>query len=244
MKISTLYGIAIFFFTFNLDCHAQSLDKILTKHYEAVGQNARNQLRSMFLEVKEINELNDEKNYSIILKKPNKIRIEGVWEGQNYISAFDGVRAWTIAPWTGVTIPQLMTFDETDDIRAIDGINSPLFDFQQNLDDIDLKGQVKIDDDSYHILRVNSIEKPVMDYYLNTKNNMLYKSMRYSRANDTLLVEEVRYSNFSKHNIPDQGDINIPMTLEIFKENSKVELIITEVILGFGAPNSFFTKPE
>lgn len=222
----------------------QNLDEVLYKHFTAIGQNSRNQLRSMFLEIMEINELRQEKKYSVILKKPNKIRIEGIWEEQNYIKAYDGMRAWTKAPWTGVSIAQLMTLNESDDIKSFDGINSPIYDCQQNKDEIQYQGLVTIKGDSNHKLRVRSIENPTIEYFLNADTYLLSRSIRYSRKNDSLVVEEVNYDKYTKYSIPGQGNINLPMSLEVQRLNSKIELIIMEVILGFGAPNSYFTKPE
>jgi hypothetical protein len=162
----------------------------------------------------------------------------------NFISAYDGTRAWTIAPWNGVAIPQLMTFDEIDDIKSKDGVNSTIYNCQQNQDEIIYTGLAKIDSATFHLLKINSVENPYTEYYLNTDDYLPYKSLRYSRDDITQIVEEVKYNNYSKQSFGDQQDITIPITLEITRNDSKVELIITEVILGFGAPNSFFTKPD
>jgi len=244
MKNYLVCGVILFCSIKITTCSAQSLDEILNKHYEAIGQKVRSQLNSMFLEVIEVNEQNDEKKYSVILKKPNKIRIEGVWQGQNYISAYDGNRAWTIAPWTGVAIPQLMTFSEIDDIKSKDGVNATIYNSQQNNDEIIYAGLTKTDSATFYLLKISSVENPYTEYYLNVDNYLVYKSLRYSRDDTTQIVEEIKYSNYSKQSFGDQEDITIPMTLEIIRNDSKVELIITEVILGFGTPNSFFTKPD
>lgn len=160
------------------------------------------------------------------------------------MSAYDGKRAWTIAPWTGVAIPQLMTFDEIDDIKSKEGVNSAIYNCQQNQDQIIYAGQAKADSSTFHLLKISSVENPYTEFYLHTDSYLIYKSIRYRRDDITQIVEEVKYSNYSKQSIGDQEDVTIPMTLEITRTDSKVELIITEVILGFGAPNSFFTKPE
>lgn len=72
MKNYLICGIILFCSFEITTSKAQSLDEILNNHYEAIIQSVRSQLNSMFNEVTEINEQNDEKKYSVILKKPNK----------------------------------------------------------------------------------------------------------------------------------------------------------------------------
>ena len=242
-KITTSVAMLCCTLIFNSFLFAQDLNTVLNKHFEAVGQTQKSQIQSIFLEIKEVNADNEEKMYSVIKKKTNKIRIEGVWEGENYISAYDGVRAWTIAPWTGVSIPQLMTMKEIDDIKSVDGIDSPLLKFQQNGDDMVYSKVTMEDSATYHLLRVSSFEYPVMEYYLD-ETYLIYKSLRYDRSNATKVVEEKLYKNYKAHNISGKGDIQMAMVLEVINNEVKTEQVIEEVILGFGAPNSFFTKPD
>jgi hypothetical protein len=61
MKNYLICGIILFCSFETTTSKAQSLDEILNNHYEAIGQSVRSQLNSMFLEVTEINEQNDEK---------------------------------------------------------------------------------------------------------------------------------------------------------------------------------------
>lgn len=243
MKFITIF-IFFCFFLGSKSLFSQDINTILNNHYVAIGQDTRTKIRSLLLEVKEENQNNEEKKYSIIKKKPNKIRIEGVWQGQNYISAFDGIRAWTIAPWTGVSIPQLMTFIETDDIKSKDGIDSPLYVSQQKGDEIVYSGKVLIDDVSFHLLKINSIENPSMEYYLYTDSYLIFKSLRYDREENPKVIEEVIYQDYELQEIPGVGEFQQSMRLEVMDENEKVDLIIEEIIIGFGAPNSFFTKPN
>ena len=163
--------------------NAQDLQKIANLHLKATTQEKRSEIRSIFMEVREIYDDGHVTEYSIIKKKPNKIRIEGVWEGKNYIKAFDGIRGWTIAPWTGVSIPQLMTEGEIEEIRNIERIDSPIFESLNEGHQMSLIEDKMINGERFYCVRVVASHRPVVDYLINKNDYLLYKSLRYNINN-------------------------------------------------------------
>ena len=162
--------IAFIFFS-NHSSEGQTLEVILARHHDAIGKEGLENIRSVILEIKERNELGQEKIYSITKKRPEKIRVEGIWEGQKYISAFDGVRAWTIAPWTGVSIPQLMTEMEKEELMLNAHIDSPLL-FEDDYDkQLDLIRGVILGEDEYHVVRMTLPSGKWVDFFINKSLN-------------------------------------------------------------------------
>lgn len=221
------------------DCWSQELQSMLTAHFNAVGQPNLSQIRSLLMEIKEIHDDGGIKEYSIVKKRPNRLRIEGVWETQPYVKAYDGQRAWTIAPWTGTSIPQLMTEKERDDIVNIDGIDSPLYDTGAQGYTLSQIEDRLVGGRSYYCIRVEAPGESTRDFLLNKENYLIYKLIRYHRENPSAVAEEVFYKDYR-----DNGGLVLPMGFEIRRGQQSVELVVKEIILGYGAPSSLFRKPD
>jgi len=226
-------------FLSNCPVNGQSLEEILTQHRDAIGREGLSDIRSLLFEVKEQTDHGEEKKYSIIKKRPEKIRIEGMWEGQNYISAYDGIRAWTIAPWTGVSIPQLMTEMEKEELMLDAHIDSPLL-FEEGYDKkLDLIGEVSLVNDEFHVVRMTLPSEKWVDFFINKKTKLIHKYVRYYSNNVERIEKEVFFKDYTL-----QGGVNMPMAYEHRYDTMLVDVWVEEVVFGFGVPNSFFSKPE
>lgn len=239
MKRHLIISILALLFVFQNPVYAQNLDKILQSHFEAVGQEQIMSMRSIHLQVREVDGFGGGKKYQITKKYPNKIRVEGIWQDQQYISAYDGKQAWTIAPWTGVHIAQLMTDRERDLLLMNVGIGSPLYAYTGIDNKLDLIGTESILGDSHYVIRSISPSGFKVDYLIDKKDNLVHLARVYSEDNPDNVEKEVIFKNYKN-----LGAFSMPFGFENrIGGRPTSDIIVDDIVFGQGAPSSLFTKP-
>ncbi|UXX80083.1 hypothetical protein N7E81_03050 [Reichenbachiella carrageenanivorans] len=218
---------------------AQDLDKILTRHFEAVGQEQILSMRTISMDMREMNGFSKTKEYTVTKKAPSKIIIEGVWKEQRYVSAYDGVRAWTIAPWTGVQVAQLMTEREKALLLLDVGLGSPLYNYAGLDQELTLIGSEYAQDKSHYVIRVTRPSGFYVDYLLNKKTYMVHLVRIYKEDNVEEVEKEVIFKNYKK-----LGAFSMPFEFENRIDRSATHVIVDDIVFGQGAPSSLFKMPE
>jgi hypothetical protein len=222
----------------SISVKGQNLEEIISAHLEAVGQGSILSMRSLYMEVREIDGFGGGKRYTITKKAPNKIRIEGKWQEHVYINAFDGKRAWTIAPWTGVYKAQLMTEKEMQSLLLQSAFGSPLDLPKEGDNSLKLIGLETIQGDTYHVVRYSFLSGYFVDYLLNKETNLIYLIRTYTEKDAQIVASEVIFKNYK-----DLGGFKIPFGYEKRNGRSGSDIIIDDIILGYGVANSFFNMP-
>ncbi len=85
-------------------CSAQTLDEIANKYYAANGLENLEKAQTMTIQGK-VSQMGMEIPLTILVKKPNKVRITQEFNGMEIIIAFDGAKGYMVNPMTGSTDP-------------------------------------------------------------------------------------------------------------------------------------------
>jgi outer membrane lipoprotein-sorting protein len=134
-----------------LPMHAQddlTLDQIVQKHIEASGGAAKLKAISTVKATGTASLMGGqmEAPITMIMKRPNSMRMEMSVQGQSFVQAFDGATSWTINPFMGSPDPQKASEEDTatarDDSDFIDG---PLFDYKSKGNTLELLGKEDVD---------------------------------------------------------------------------------------------------
>src|SRR5210317_528294 len=96
---STFILTALMLFVF-AGVQAQSLEKVLEKHYAATGAAKIVAVKSFNIKAK-MSVMGMDMPLTMKIKKPNKFRVESEIMGQKTIAAYDGVKGWMINPALG-----------------------------------------------------------------------------------------------------------------------------------------------
>ena len=220
--------------------YGQTLDEVLDKHDAAIGQEALVGMRSLLLQVREVNGFGGGKKYEVIKKHPNRIRIEGKWEGKTYIDAFDGTRAWTISPWTGVHSAQLMTTREREHLFLNLPMGSPLSRTTKTDRAFSLIGLKNIAGDKHHVVRCTFASGYFADFFIDAKTYLIFKRTTYFNDDVTQIESELYFKKYKK-----LGAFTLPFGYENrSSRNDSYDIIIDDIVIGYGAPQSLFNKPE
>ena len=122
-KLSLVLTTAIIFLT-GFSIQAQTLEEILAKHVETIGQDKLVKVQSMITKGKLIQ---GSMEIPIIgyQKRPDKTRMEGTFQGMTFMSGYNGKDGWQLNPFAGDTLPRPATHEENDQLKEqadIDGM--------------------------------------------------------------------------------------------------------------------------
>ncbi len=225
------------FFTVSLAASGQDLDVVLERHFKAMGQQAQESIRSLQMEVTEIDGFGKGQKYEQIKKRPYKIRKEGTQIGEPFVMGYDGDTAWVQYPNSGET--QILDSLEVVRLLIESVIGSPLT--LRNREDVILtvKGSGYIDRKPNYILRM-TIGLCVVDFFIDKKDFLLKKVVTYSDLYGQVVDVEVLYSNYQR-----LGNFLFPYKMERYHgDDPVIDVIIGEIAVGIGASNSVFRMPK
>ncbi|MBC8046561.1 MAG: hypothetical protein H7Y00_07180, partial [Fimbriimonadaceae bacterium] len=105
------------------------LQDILEEHFDAVGQKKLNKTESMYTTGK-IVQMGFEIPMSLTLARPNKVRMEGTFQGQTFVQVYNGTEGWSINPFAGSLDPQPMGADELISMKTQADMDGMLWDWE------------------------------------------------------------------------------------------------------------------
>jgi len=170
-RITISFVIAFFAISF---LNAQNLDKILTDHYKASGQEKMSKINSASIKGSiNIAAMGMESPITMFQARPNKLRIELLVAGSKIIQTYNGTTGWVYAPMMGISQPQEVGGDELKSLVNQAQMDSPLWDYKAKGNNIELLGSSE--DGSSHMLKLTTAEGDEMTIYILKKTSLISK---------------------------------------------------------------------
>jgi outer membrane lipoprotein-sorting protein len=176
---------------------AQNVDQILNKHFEAVGQKNLLKINSLQSTGKAIS-MGMEMNFSINIKRPDKIRILLQAEGAKIIRAFDGETVWQINPMIGISDPVDMTGSEVDALKENADIDGQLWQYKEKGYQLALEGTEEVNGNECYVLKLTKKNGNTDYYYLNKVSYLVRKVRTTADINGTPMGVDVLLSNYQE----------------------------------------------
>lgn len=85
-------------------CSAQTLDEIVNKYYAANGTENLEKATTLTLEGR-VSQMGTEMPMSLMVKKPDKVKMVITYSGMEIITVFDGEKGYMVNPLAGMTEP-------------------------------------------------------------------------------------------------------------------------------------------
>ncbi len=158
-----------------LPMHAQddlTLDQVIQKHTDAQG--GADKLKALTT-VKATGNASlmggqIEAPITMVMKRPNSMRMEMTVQGQSFVQAFDGTTSWTINPFMGSPEPQKSSEEDAATAREdSDFIDGPLFDYKSKGNTVELLGKEDVDGSPAYKIKVTKKSGNVSYIYLDAK---------------------------------------------------------------------------
>ena len=108
-------------------------------------------------------------------KRPDQMRLDFTVQGLTATQAYDGSSAWQIMPFTGKKDAELMTADDTKDVKEGADIDGPLVDYKSKGNTVELVGKEKVEGTDAYKLKVTMKDGDVKNIYLDADSYLEIK---------------------------------------------------------------------
>lgn len=219
-----------------LSTQAQTLEKVLDKHYEAMGHKKIASVETFNLKAK-MSMMGMDMPMNILVKKPNKFKVEIEMMGQKTVSAFDGDNGWMINPMMGAGVQDLQG-DQLKQAMSQADMEGELYKFAEKGSTAELIGKVNADGKEAYRVKLTDGSGQVKNYFIDANTYLLLKmkakieSMGQSVEVETKMVE---YQEIDGIQMAKKIDVVTPMGTQ--------SIIMEEIKLNEKIDDSVFARP-
>jgi hypothetical protein len=198
MRTLVLAGLATAGFAAAQPAPAPTVDEIVARNVEARG--GRERLRSVET-IRMTGRLVPgapavEAPTRLELKRPDRIRMEITFQGMTAVQAYDGKKGWQIAPFRGVTKPEEMSREETEQALEQADIDGPLVDYRAKGHALELVGPDRVGETEAWKLRLTLANGTVRDVYLDAKSFLEIQTVSKRTIRETTVEVESRLEDY------------------------------------------------
>lgn len=181
-----------------------SLDDVLQKYYNAIGQEKLSQVKTLS-QVGKISQPNGDSEFEMKFKRPFKVRMDIFIQGQKLIQAYDGKNAWAYAPFTGKNEPIDLQGDQVKQLEKQADFEGLLFNWKKKLAKLEPDGMDKVNGEDVYRLKATKKEGSSVYVYLSTKTHFLIKTAEQISTPQGSGLAEITYSKYKS-----TSGINMP----------------------------------
>jgi outer membrane lipoprotein-sorting protein len=244
MKKILFILIALLLAGITVDAQKMNPDKILKKHFKAIGQENLDKVKTMTVTGTN-SMMGMEFPFTMQAKRPGKLRIEAEVQGNKMIQTYNGKEGYMVAPWTGTTDPQQMEEDQLGQLKDQADIDGKLYNYKEKGSQLELVGNEDINGVSTFKLKLT--EKPVNEggaaqishWFIDSKEFQLVKSIATANMQGVDTEVETIFSNFK---IVD--GINMAFSMEMIAGgNPFSQLTLDKITFNEEMDDQLFEKP-
>jgi len=218
--------------------YAQTLDEILEKHYEMVGQEKLSKINSMMLQGK-ILQGGMEIPVTMYQKRPLKFRSESTFQGMSFLTVFDGEKGWAINPMTGTQDAQPMDQEQLDRMKDQADIDGILYSYKKRGYQLELEGTEEMEGMEVFLLKLTKPNGDVYTMYMDPENYVVLKTKAKIKIKGNEIETETFQSNYKY-----VDDVLIPFNMETKRDGQTLmQMILDTVEFNTEPSDSLFTQP-
>ncbi len=229
------YILSAIFLLSCLTIHAQTLEEILAKHFQTIGQDKLSEVQSLITKGK-MQQSGIEILFIQYVKRPNKMRSEATIQGLTSITAYNGKQSWQLNPMLGDTLPQPATKEVTDELKEGADLDGMLYNYKEKGYTLELTGTDDFDGQKVFLLKLTKPNGNVYIHYMDADNFVILKTVSKIKIKGVEREAEMVYSNYK----PVEGII-FPFSSEIKVAGNTVgQMVIDSVIINQDIDDSIF----
>ncbi len=176
---------------------AEELERVLDRHYEALGGLDR--LREVeTLRITGTNRFQQQEiSVEYSARRPNLLRMESASPVFEMVRVFDGERAWQAVSQPGES-PQVVEMSGQDALELIreSDFDGPLIDYEEKGHEVDYQGLVEQDGSEYHQLHVTEANGVTETYLIDADEYRMVRRISSVAVEGGYLDFETHYGDF------------------------------------------------
>ncbi len=171
LTASVRFLITLYSLVLSVSISAQELEKILDDHYKASAQDKMKKIETIITSGEnEYSMAGISSTFIMYQGRPNKIRVQGEFQGSQVIRTFNGQTGWMYAPKMGITEPKEMKGEELETILNQSDFENPLWNYQEKGHTLELVGASE--DGSAHHLKLTT-DRDELNFYIDKKSHLV-----------------------------------------------------------------------
>jgi outer membrane lipoprotein-sorting protein len=214
--------------------HAQSVDEVLAKHFEAQGglENLK-KIQSMRMTGKMTLGPGMEAPFTMERARPNLQRMDFTFSGMTGTQASDGKTAWLVMPFMGKKDPEPMPAEDAKQFNEED-FDGPMVDYKTKGHTVELLGKESVEGAECFKLKITRKDGRVETTWLDAETYLAIKTESKRKVRGTEMETESLFGDYKDVNgfllahAMDQGAKGAPqrqkMTFEKIEVNPKLDL--------------------
>jgi outer membrane lipoprotein-sorting protein len=212
--------------------YSQSLDEILEKHFAVVGQANLKDINTIIIETvlyqdKEVVPI------TVYHKRPLKLRAEiNSSEGKS-IQIFDGEKGWTLN--SGSKSPIAMNEEELEEKKLDADFDGFLYNYKIKGSKLELIGKENVNKSPAFKLKLIRSNGEQMYLFLDAKNFLLVKVIRYRKINGSFRENIIHISDYR-----DVRGVRFPFQYETSSKDFKLVQQVKSIKFNSTVPDSLF----
>ena len=175
------------------------LDDILNSYYKAIGFEKMKDFQTIIGTCKMVGQPM-EVPVTFYIKRPGKVRVEVLVQGNKMISAYDGTSGWSITPWSGSSDPQDMTADEIKGMKEQADIEGPLYNWKEKGHKVELIGKEDLECSSVYKIKLTKADGDIETYYIDADSFVPLKTTSITKIQGNESESETYMSNYADFN--------------------------------------------
>ncbi len=243
MHKRTRFALPVLLFALVSWGHAQNVDEIIAKHLEAIGGlDHIKAIKSMRMTGKMVmGSMGIEGTVTRTIKRPNNIRMDIGFQGQNMVSAYDGKTAWQIVPFMGDPKPHPMPEDQAKQMIREADFDGPLVDYKEKGHKVEFVGKAEVEGTEALKLKVTLKDGDVFYAFLDPEYYVELKRVTTQKNRQTGMDVEVQ-TFFSDYK--EVAGVMIPHALRIKGTGpGEVNFTVEKVEVNVDLDDALFAMP-
>jgi Outer membrane lipoprotein-sorting protein len=237
MKKSATFFTVLFLIAGN-SIMSQSLDDILKEHFSAIGQDNILKVNTQKLTGKML-QGGIEIPFILMSKRPDKIRIEGTFQGLTFIQNYNGKEGWNLNPFAGVTDPQPMSEEDLKEIHYQADMDGMLWNWNEKGYTVTFDGKDDMEGTSCYKIKVDTKAGDSFTYYIDADSYLILRSNSKMQRLGNEIESDTYNSNYNMvEGIAVPGKIETKM-----KDQVMGTLVIENVEFNTELDDTLFEKP-
>ena len=177
--------------------------------------------------------------FTQMAKRPEKIRMEGTFQGLTFIQTFNGNEGWMLNPFTGVTDPQPMSEEDLKEMHYQADMDGMLWNWNEKGYTVTFDGKDEMEGTSCLKVKLDTKEGDSFTYYIDADSYLMLRSNSKMKRLGNEIESDTYYSNYTMvEGIAVPGKIETKM-----KDQLMGTLVIEKVELNSDLDDTLFEKP-
>jgi len=182
---------------FALPAVAQTVDEIIAKSIEARGGEAKlRAVKTIRLTGRVEIAPGMAAPTTMVIKRPEMVRMEFSLQGMTAIQAFDGKDGWSVMPFQGKKDAEPMAADDVKEFREQADLDGPLMDYKTKGNTVEYLGKDKVEGSDAYKLKVTKKNGNVETMFIDADTGLEVKNTRKTKIQGNEQEVESTFSDF------------------------------------------------